>query len=91
MSSVVTSSTDEAFVVGDDREDGPVLLRGAGQRELQLSARVEEEHLAALAADLSSLILKCATPTRERSFDIICKTTEYQPTFFSRRVTSPKC
>ena len=51
MSSVVTSSTDEAFVVGDDREDGPVLLRGARQRELQLSARVEEEHLAALAAD----------------------------------------
>ena len=51
MSSVVTSSADEAFVVGDDREDGPVLLRRARQRELQLSARVEEEHLAALAAD----------------------------------------
>ena len=51
MSSVVTSSTDEAFVVGDDREDRAVLRGRAGQRELQLPARVEEEHLAALAAD----------------------------------------
>ena len=51
MSSVVTSSADEAFVVGDDREDGAVFRGRAGQRELQLSARVEEEHLAALAAD----------------------------------------